>query len=101
MYKDFGMMDEADIKLVIDDEVTHAATGGNGVDSINRLHPEKYLAQAKKALLVIYASEGTTAEEIESTLSAFRKLTPTDTLFLYTITEDDLKKSKRLELYVK
>ncbi len=99
--KDFGMMDEADIKLVINDGDDHPVCGGIWLDSTGLLHSEKYLAQAKKVLLVIHAGDDITTEEIESLLAAFRKLTPSDALFLYTIAADDLKKSKRWELYIK
>ena len=98
MYKDFGMMDEADIRLVIDDSNQKPVWTGGG----ENLPSPDVLAKAKKALLVIHAGDGITTEELESTLSAFRALTPADTLFLYTIAADEPPISgKRMELYVK
>jgi hypothetical protein len=95
--KDFGMMDEADIRLVIDDSNQKPVWTGGG----ENLPSPEILAQAKKVLLVINAGDGIITEEIESTLSAFRKLTPTDALFLYTMAEDESISGKRMELYVK
>ena len=97
MYKDFGMMDEADIRLVIDDSNQKPVWTGGG----ENLPSPEILAQAKKALLVIYASERTTVKEIEAILAAFRAITPPDTLFLYTMAEDESISGKRMELYVK
>ena len=69
--KDFGMMDEADIRLVIDDSNQKPVWTGGG----ENLPSPEILAKAKKVLLVIHAGDGITTEELESTLSAFRKLT--------------------------
>ena len=95
--KDFGMLDEADIKLVVDDEGKQPVWTAGG-EWCNQPKP-KLLAQAKKVLLVIHAGSNITAKELESILVAYRAITPDDALFLYTITEVDFGKS--IELYVK
>ena len=97
--KDFGLLDEADIKLVIDDADQAPIWTGEGDD----MPSPEILAQAKSILLRITGGPDFTTEELNATLAAFQAIIPSDALFLYTIATDGTtsKKGKRLELYVK
>ena len=96
--KDFGMLDEADIKLVVEDNQAPAWTG-----SCDELPPAELFNQVKKVLLVITADPDLSAEELNSTLDAIRSRIPDDALFLFTVVDDktEVKPIKnKLELYI-
>ena len=97
--KDFGMLDEADVKLVVEDNQAPAWTG-----AYNELPPAELFDQVKKVLLVITAGLDLSAEELNKTLDAIRSRLSEDVLFLYTVVDDKTQNStsiKRIEIYVK
>ena len=97
--KDFGMLDEADVKLVVKDNQAPAWTG-----SCDELPPTELFNQVKKVLLVITAGLDLSAEELNKTLDAIRSRLSEDVLFLYTVVDDKTQNStsiKRIEIYVK
>lgn len=97
--KDFGQLDEADIRLVINDTDEIEKWTGKG----DELPPAEILSQAKKVLLKITADSYFTSEDLNSTLDAIRCKLPEDALFLYTIVIDKTENAsplKRMEIYV-
>jgi cell division GTPase FtsZ len=97
--KDFGMLDEADVKLVVEENQAPAWTG-----SCDELPPAELFNRVKKVLLVITAGPDLSAEELNKTLDAVRVTIPDDALFLYTVVDDKTQNStsrKSIELYVK
>ena len=97
--KDFGMLDEADVKLVVEDNQAPAWTG-----AYDELPPAELFKQVKKVLLVIISDPDLSAEEFNKTLDAVRVTIPDDALFLYTVVDDKTQNStskKRIEIYVK
>ena len=96
--KNFGMLDEADVKLVVEDNQAPAWTG-----AYNELPPAELFDQVKKVLLVITAGLDLSAEELNKTLDAIRSRLPGDALFLYTVIDDTNENTtpiKRLEIYI-
>ena len=94
--KDFGMLDEADVQMVIKDNQTPAWTG-----SCDELPPAELFNRVKKVLLVITAGPDLSAEEFNKTLDAIRGKLPADALFLYTVVDEKSNNIKRMVLYVK
>lgn len=97
--KDFGMLDEADVKLVVEDNQTPAWTG-----AYDELPPAELFNRVKKVLLVITAGPDLSAEEFNKTLDNIHSRLPEDALFLYTVVDDKTQNSisrKSIELYVK
>ncbi|MBR5915036.1 MAG: hypothetical protein IKZ57_01165 [Spirochaetia bacterium] len=96
--KDFGMLDEADVKLVVEDNQAPAWTGALG-----ELPPAELFNQVKKVLLVIISDPDLSAEKFNKTLDAIRSRLPGDALFLYTVIDDTNENTtpiKRLEIYI-
>ena len=96
--KDFGMLDEADVKLVVEDNQAPTWTG-----ACDELPPAELFNQVKKVLLVITAGPDLSAEEFNKTLDAIRSRLPDDALFLYTVVDDTNENAapiKRLEIYI-
>ena len=99
MQKDFGQLDEADIRLVINDTDEIEKWTGQG----DELPPAEIFSQAKKVLLKITTDPYFTSEDLNSTLDAIRCKLPKDALFLYTIVSDKTQNTtplKRMEIYV-
>ena len=94
--KDFGMLDEADVKLVVEENQAPEWTG-----SCDELPPAELFDQVKKVLLVIISGPNLSAEEFNKTLDAIRSRLPEDALFLYTIVDEKSNNNKRMVLYVK
>jgi cell division GTPase FtsZ len=97
--KNFGMLDEADVKLVVEDNQTPAWTG-----AYDELPPAELFNQVKKVLLVIISGPDLSAEEFNKTLDNIHSRLPEDALFLYTVVDDKTQNStslKRIEIYVK
>ena len=96
--KDFGMLDKADVQMVIKDNQTPAWTG-----SCDEMPPTELFDQAKKVLLIITAGPDLTAENLNSTLDDIHNKLSDDALFLYTVVEDktgDMPLKTMLELYI-
>lgn len=96
--KDFGMLDEADVKLVVEDNQAPAWTG-----SCDELPPADLFKQVKKVLLVIISDPDLSAEELNKTLDAIRSRLSDDALFLYTVIDDTNENTtpiKKLEIYI-
>ena len=93
--KNFGMLDEADVQLVIKDNQTPAWTG-----ACDELPPAELFDKSKKVLLVIHAGSNITAEEFNKTLEDISSRLPDDALFLYTVVDDELVNLKRMDLYI-
>lgn len=89
--KDFGLLDEADIRLVINNSNRSPMWTG----TCRELPPAEIFAQAKKVLLVIPAEAECTTEKLNLTLEAVRSRIPEDSLFLFTTAD-----RKRMEIYV-
>ncbi len=89
--KDFGLLDEADIQLVINNPNESPAWAG----SYEELPPAEIFAQAKKVLLIIPTEPECTTEKLNSTLEAVRSRIPADSLFMFTTAD-----RKRMEIYV-
>ena len=89
--KDFGLLDVADIRLVINNSNEKPAWIG----SWEELPPAEIFARAKKVLLVIPAEAECTTEKLNLTLEAVRDRIPEDSLFLFTTAD-----RKRMEIYV-
>lgn len=89
--KDFGLLDEADIQLVINDHNEIPTWTG----SCEELPPIEIFARAKKVLLVIPTEAECTTEKLNLTLEAVRARIPEDSLFLFTTAE-----RKGMEIYV-
>ena len=97
--EDFGQLDEADIRLVINDTDEIEKWTGKG----DELPPAEILSQAKKVLLKITADSYHAAEDLNSTLDAIRCKLPEDALFLYAIVSDKTENAtplKKMEIYV-
>ena len=96
--KNFGMLDEADVKLVVEDNQAPAWTG-----AYDELPPAELFDQVKKVLLVITAGQDLSAEEFNKTLDAIHNRLPEDALFLYTVVDDTNENTppiKKLEIYI-
>ncbi len=89
--KDFGLLDEADIRLVINNSNRSPMWTG----TCRELPPAEIFAQAKKVLLIIPAEPKCTTEKLNSTLEAVHARIPADSLFMFTIAD-----RKRLEIFV-
>ena len=89
--KDFGLLDEADIQLVINNPNESPAWAG----SYEELPPAEIFAQAKKVLLIIPTEPECTTEKLNSTLEDIHTKMPENSLFMFTIAD-----RKRLEIYV-
>ena len=89
--KDFGVLDEADIQLVINNPNEAPAWTG----SCEELPPTEIFAQAKKVLLIIPAEPECTTEKLNSILEDIRTKLPEDSLFMFTTAD-----IKRMEIYV-
>jgi len=86
---DFGFLDKADIKLVINNTNQEPVWTGIG----NELPPGELLADAKAVLLVI--PEESTVDNLNLILKDILSKIPEDTFFLYTSAD-----KKRMEIYV-
>lgn len=96
--KDFGMLDEADVQMVIKDNQAPAWAG-----SCDELPPAELFNQVKKVLLLVNADSNLSAEEFNKTLEAIRGKLPEDALFLYTVVDDTNENAepiKKLEIYI-
>lgn len=97
LQKDFCQLDEADIRLIINDTDEIEKWTGKG----DELPPAEFFTHAKKVLLKITTSSYFTAEDLNSTLDAIRCKLPEDALFLYTIVSDKTEYAthlKRMEI---